>query len=93
MTGEPYTAYAGCNGPANFGLEPERVKQYNVQAKERIAAEQKEDQKAEETRLQLGEFAHGMREGVLSFLPTPRAPLASPPLCLLAILRFFDVQC
>lgn len=56
MTGEPYTSYAGCEGPAHFGLEPERIKLYNVQAKERIAAEKAADKKADEALQQLGEF-------------------------------------
>lgn len=56
MTGEPYTSYAGPEGPAHFGLEPERIKLYNEQAKERIAAEKAAEKKAEEARLELGEF-------------------------------------
>lgn len=52
----PYTSIAGCEGPAYFGLEPERIKLYNVQAGARIAAEKAAEEKAEEARMQLGEF-------------------------------------
>lgn len=52
---QPYTSYAGLQGPANFGLEPERIKAYNEQARARIAAEEAAEQKREEARLQLGE--------------------------------------
>lgn len=55
MTGELYTAYAGCAGPANFGIPPERVKLYNKQARERIAEENAAKEKAEEALQQLGE--------------------------------------
>lgn len=51
----PYTSYAGCDGPANFGLEPERIKAYNEQARARIAVEKAAEEKREEARLRLGE--------------------------------------